>query len=133
MGSYVTVEQTIEIGKEVVIEGPSPSTHFCVVFEDDGETGYLYALDLSRRDDPILDALHIYDVIAVADKDIPSQVQITWSGDGLKAALLINRYPHAVCDFAAKRSYCRSGFPKGLSRWGNHSRDWDDKAMELFA
>ena len=131
-GSRVTVEKTIKVGKEVVIKGPSPSTQFAVVFEDDSETGYFYGLDLSRKDNPILDALHIYDVPNVADKDIPSKIQIVWSADGLKSALLINRYPHAVFDFKAKRGYCRTGFPPPFEEWTKSSHDWHDKAMDLF-
>ena len=33
---------------------------FWVVFEDAGDTGYLYALDAGREENPIFDALHIY-------------------------------------------------------------------------
>ncbi len=132
MESRITKEQIIRVGEKIVVEGPSPSTQFSVVFEDDGDTGYLYGLDMSRQDDPILDALHIYDVAEVTDRDIPSQVQIRWSVDGLKAALLINGYVHAVFDFAAKRGYCRNGFPRPLGNWSQYSHDWDDKAMDLF-
>ena len=132
MGSRITKEQTIRIGEKVVIEGPSPSASFCVVFEDDGETGYFYALDMSRQDDPILDALHIYDVAVVTDRDIPSQVQIVWSGDSHKAALIINEYFHGVFDFETKRGYCRDGFPRRRGDWCTQAHDWDDRAVDLF-
>ena len=132
VGSGITVEQTIRVGEKAVIEGPSPSTQFVVVFEDDGQTGYFYGLDTSRQGNPIVDALHIYDVDDVTDKDVPSTVQIVWSADGLKAALLINRYAHAVFDFDAKRGYCRTGFPPPAESWSSEGHDWDDKALELF-
>jgi len=132
MGSCIAKEQTIQAGEEVVIEGPSPSASFSVVFEDDGETGYFYGLDTSRQDGPILDALHIYDVAAVTDRDIPSQVRIIWSADGLKAALAINSYVHAVFDFEAKRGYCRDGFPEPLGNWSEQGHNWDDRAIDLF-
>lgn len=128
----VAAEQTIHVGKETVVESPSPSTQFAVVFEDDGETGYFYGLDTKRQDNPIVDALHIYNVANVTDKDIPSKIQIVWSADGLKSALIINRYPHAVFDFEAKRAYCRTGFPPPSKTWTKHSHDWDDRAMDLF-
>ena len=132
-GSRITKEQTIRVGEKVVIEGPSPSALFSVVFEDDGETGYFYALDVSRQEDPILDALHIYDVVAVTDRDLPSQTQIVWSADGLKAALVINGYVHAVFDFEAKRGHCRDGFPPPLGDWREQQgHDWDDRALDLF-
>jgi len=59
-------------------------------------------------------------------------VQLVWSQDGLKAALLVNRYPHAVFDFAARRGYCRTGFPPPVSDWSGHDHAWDDRVLELF-
>jgi len=117
------------------VEGPSPSTPFAAIFEDDGETGYFYALDTRQEENPIIDALHIYEVEAVTDKHRPSNVQIIWSLDDRKAALLINDYPHAVFDFDAKRGYCRSGFPPpvGDTGWSADGHEWDDSALQLFA
>jgi len=128
-------EQEIKPGEAVVLEGPSPTTQFAAVFEDDGETGYFYALDTSRNENPIVDALHIYDVEAVKDRHRPSKVRIVWSLDDLKAALLINDYPHAVLDFSAKRGYCRDGFATSATdqEWSIEGHDWDDKVLELFA
>jgi hypothetical protein len=103
MPAQLVAEQTITVGEPAVVEGPSPSTDFGVLFEDDGTTGYLYGLDFCRQDNPIVDALHIYNVEQVTDRAQPSLVQLVWSPDGLKAALLINRYPHAVFDFEGKR------------------------------
>jgi hypothetical protein len=133
MSVQLAAEQTITVGEKVVLEGPSPSQPFGIVFEDDGETAYFYGLDFSKKDNPIVDALHIYNVQQVSDRHTPSQVQLVWSNDGMKAALLINRYPHAIFDFAAKRGYCRTGFPPpapgGFSKEGHA---WDDAAQELF-
>jgi hypothetical protein len=102
------------------------------VFEDDGTTDYLYGLDFSREDNPIVDALHIYNVERVADREKPSLVQLGWSQDGLKAVLLINGFPHALFDFEAKRGYCRSGFPPPDRKWTRHDHAWDDRVAELF-
>jgi hypothetical protein len=132
MPANLVAEETIAVGQPVVVEGPSPSAQFGVVFEDDGNTGYLYGLDFTRQGNPIVDALHVYNVGQVADWEKPSVVQLVWSQDGLKAALLINRYPHAVFDFAAKRGYCRTGFPPPVSDWSRHDHAWDDRALELF-
>jgi len=136
MPALLVVEEIIEVGKETVVEGPSPTPPLMAVFEDDGETGYFYALDNSRADDPIMDALHIYDVESVSDKDVPSQVQIIWSPDHRKAALLINDYPHAVFDFDARRGYCRNGFPTDPvsdAGWSSSGHEWDDSALEPFS
>jgi hypothetical protein len=132
MPVQLVAEEAITVGQRTVLQGPSPSTTYGVVFEDDGTTGYLYGLDLSRRDNPIVDALHIYDVGQVANRAKPSVVQLVWSQDGLKAALLINRYPHAVFDFEGKRGYCRTGFPPASNKWTQSDHSWDDRALELF-
>jgi hypothetical protein len=132
MPAQLVAEQTITVGQPVVVEGPSPSTGFGVVFEDDGTTGYLYGLDFSRQENPIVDAMNIYNVEQVADRAKPSVVQLVWSQDGLKAALLINRFPHAVFDFEGKRGYCRTGFPRADSNWTQHDHSWDDRVVELF-
>jgi hypothetical protein len=134
MESLVVAEQIIRVGEKVVIEGPSPGRPLMVVFEDDGDTGYFYALDKGRQENPIVDALHIYDVAAVADRDIPSQARILWSADGLKAALSINGYIHAVFDFEARRGYCRDGFPPPIESrgWTRYGHEWNDKATNPF-
>ena len=134
MAAKQVAEQDIQVGKEVVVEGPSPTPPFAAVFEDDGETGYFYALDTTRTENPIVDALHIYDVESVTDRHLPSKVQIVWSMDDRKAALLINDYPHAVFDFTAKRGYCRSGFPPpSEDGWSAQGHEWDDSVLDLFA
>jgi hypothetical protein len=71
-------------------------------------------------------------VKSVADKEKPSLVQVVWSEDGLKAALLINNYPHAVFDFGARRGWCRTGFPPPDGKWSITGHDWDDRVVELF-
>ena len=122
MKAILVSEETIHVGTPAVIEAQSTSTHYSVVFEDDGETGYLYALDYERPDNPICDAMHIYNVRAVTDSHLPSVVKLIWSLDGMKAVLLINKYPHAIFDFATRRGYCRTGFPppSAASGWPTH-------------
>jgi hypothetical protein len=131
----LVAEQEIKVGEALVLEGPSPKEPFAAVFEDDGDSGYFYALDTTRAENPIMDALHIYEVEGVSDRHLPSKVRIVWSLDDRKAALLINDYPHAVFDFAAKRGYCRSDFPPltGDTEWSAQGHEWDDSVLELFA
>ena len=128
----IGAERTLKVGTKDVLDSKSPKNDFAVVFEDDGDTGYLYALDKTRKDQPILDAVNIYDVKSVTDRDKPSKFTIVWSPDGLKAALFINNYPHAVFDFAAKRGYCRTNFPEADKSWSQHSHEWNDSALEHF-
>ncbi|HEY9132369.1 MAG TPA: DUF2251 domain-containing protein [Dyella sp.] len=133
MPLHNVVEHPLTVGGEQFIEGPAPGGRYAAIFEDDGDTGYLYALDLSRQEQPIQDALHIYNVVNIADRETMSTLTIGWSGDGLKAALLINGHPHAVIDFVAKHGYCRTGFPPPSIESGWIGHDWDDTAMDLFA
>jgi hypothetical protein len=55
----VVAEATITVGEPVTVEGPSPRSTFAIVFEDDGDTGYLHSLDFSCEESPILDAMHV--------------------------------------------------------------------------
>jgi hypothetical protein len=115
----------------------SPSTSFSVVFEDDGETGYVYAYDRSAESSKgaILDACHLYDVRSVTDREIESEVDIVWSANGQKAVLLINRYPHALIDFAECRAYCRSNWPPPGGSWSgdeNQRPPWSDDLLADF-
>lgn len=121
-------DQMVKVGEPIVVQSDSPIGRYQAVFEDDGETGYFYALDTSRSDNPIVDALHIYNVKDVTDRDKPSQLHIVWSADGRKTALFLNSYPHAVYDFENGRGCCRTGFPPAAT--GSH--DWDEAAMEHF-
>lgn len=133
MAAELVAQETITVGQAVVVEGPAPNSHSGAVFEDDGQTGYFYGLDFNLQGQPIVDARHICNVEQVTDHSIPSVVQIVWSQDGLKAALVINKYPHDVIDFAAHRGYCRSGFPPPSKQCSKHNAAWDDQALELFS
>jgi len=132
MPTELVAEKVITVGTPVVIEGASPAGRFRIVFEDDGETGYLYGLDFEQRDNPIVDALHIYNVTNVADRSSPSNVQLIWSSNGSRAALFINDYAHAVFDFEAQRGYCRTGFPPPGPNWSPEGHSWDDKVLNWF-
>jgi hypothetical protein len=130
----ITAEEQILVGQEFVIEGAAPEGHFITVFEDDGDTGYFYALDTKAEGNSIQDALHIYNVANVADSAKPSIVKIGWSNDSQKAVLLINDFPHAVFDFGTRRGFCRTGFPPRHQgdTWSPGGHQWDDSIVELF-
>jgi hypothetical protein len=101
--AVVVAETSFQVGQQLILEGLSPATAFAVVFEDDGTTGYLYGLDTTRVDRTILDALHIYNVDSVVDRELTSTARIMWSSDGLRSLLLINDVPHAGFDFEKRR------------------------------
>ena len=126
-----TARATLNVGTPLVVEAPSGDGEYAVVFEDDGETGYFYALEFSSRDNPIQEAIHIYDVSSVKDRDVPSVIKIAWSADQRKAGLWINDAAHTVFDFSTRRGYSRSNFPLPL-KWKTHDFAWDDAALDLF-
>lgn len=131
MSADVCLNEMITIGNPITLECRSPKTNFAVVFEDDGETGYFYGLNPENNEQPILDALHIYNVKDILDKDISVNVEIVWTDDGLKACLRINRFPHAIFDFESRKAFCRTNFPPPDRRFTN-SHKWKDEALELF-
>jgi hypothetical protein len=116
----------------------SPTSNFSTVFEDDGRTGYFYAIQrgpdyVSNQQMSILDALNVYEAHQVTDKDKPSLVTIVWSKDGYKSLLLINDYSQAIFDFEAQRGYCRTNFPPPDLKWSKHpNHEWSDEALEMF-
>jgi hypothetical protein len=121
----------LEVGKPDAFEARSPDGRYSIVFEDDGDTGFLYALDYSKKEkNPIQEAMSIYDVKSVADRAKPSEVVLIWTADSRRAALFINSYPHAVFDFEKKRGYCRRDFPKP-GKWGTDFK-WDEAAIDAF-
>jgi hypothetical protein len=130
LAASAVTKETLHAGAETVIESDSPAGRYQVVFEDDGETGYFYALDNEKDGNPIMDALHIYNVQNVADRVKPSQLHIVWSVDTMKAALFINSYPHAVYNFSDGVGCCRTGFPPPADASTSH--EWDESQMEHF-
>ena len=104
-------EKSFQPGDKTFLAEDAPAGQYSAVFEDDGETGYFYAVDLARSDKTILDAVHVYNVASVVDRERPSALSIVWSDDGPKWALLINSHPHAAFDFAAKRAIAAPTFP----------------------
>ena len=65
-------------GRGAVVESRPAEPPFWVVFEDDGDTGYLYALDAGREENPIFDALHIYNAREVGDADRERELRLVW-------------------------------------------------------
>lgn len=135
MAPNITASHEFLVGQPTVVEGLSPDGRLLVVFEDDGETGYFYAVDPSCTVQSIQDALHIYNVSNVADKELSSKVEIGWSADSRSAVLLINKHPHAVFDFQFREACCRTGFPPSSpeSVWASSGHAWRDEALRAFA
>ena len=84
----VLAEQKIEIGIPIVID--SVINEYGVVFEDDSNTGYFYAIKLIDGNKPeILDALHIYNVKDLIIKGKANIIKIIWADNDKIAALRV--------------------------------------------
>ena len=127
MPPFLGAEQELIVGNETIIESDSPDGSRGVVFEDDGETGYFYARDYGVPDQFFVDALHIYNVQGVTDREKPCRAKIIWTEDFSAAALMINLVPHAVFHFVERCGYATDPFPDPDPKtgWG-HS----DKLLE---
>ncbi len=121
-------------GQNNLVESVSPkNSNYRLVFEDDGETGYLYVLLMNNLENPIVDAMHIYNVENVSDKAINSDYRLVWTQDGTKGALFINDYCHAIVDFINNGAYNRNGFPPiDEDGWVKQGHDWDESKLKLF-
>ena len=129
----LALEETFTVGQDTFIDSISPTSSFGVTFEDDRTTGYFYAVDTDLQL-KVLDALHIYNVADVIDKDKPCKIQIAWSVNGQIASLLINNYCHAIFDFEIRAGYCRNGFPECNGDWckSNERTLTDELINDIF-
>ena len=80
-----------------------------VIFQDDGTTGYFYAIR-PGSELLLLDALHVYDAVDVADREQPVTAQLFWNTEET-AALIISGHCHALYDFQRQAGFCRNAFP----------------------
>jgi len=97
---------------------------YAVVLEDDGETGYLYALELRDGEQSILDALLLYRVDA-ASEGHAAVASVVWSDEGDRVAVWLNGRQEAAVDFAERRAVCRTNFPPADGSFGS-THEWDD-------
>jgi hypothetical protein len=135
MNGFLMQEKPFEKGATTFIESYSPENNFGVIFEDDRETGYFYAVevDQDKKEPRILDGLHIYEADASRTEKKISSLVIVWSKDWLKSALVIDGLCHAVYDFEKQAGYNINEFPPPNSFWTNHQRKLtNDLIQELF-
>jgi len=133
MAGHPTPQQTFRPGPNVFVVNDSPRGPYSAFFDDDGEAGYFYAVDLAC-DSLILDVLPVYDLRIARGQKRPSAISIVWSRDGQKCALLINGLPHAAFDFAAQRGYSRSRVASNPDQphhgaWPPTDHTWSDSAV----
>jgi hypothetical protein len=124
--------ERLHVGKPTIVEAFADRSPYAAVFEDDGESAYFYGLDTRLGNQPVLDAVHVYNVGALRDRQALSDVEIRWSRDQQRVALLLNGQAHAAFDFAKHRGYCRSNFPP-RSSWSQEGHGWDEGAVDFLA
>ncbi len=121
-------------GEDLFIESVSPENSFGVVFEDDGDAAYFYAVerDLEGTGLQVLDALHIHEGAGEPQADPPqaSKLQIVWSRDWLKCALVIDGRCHALFDFEAHGGYNINEFPPPNGIWTQGDRKLTDEIVK---
>jgi hypothetical protein len=199
MNGYLMQEQQWIPGEDLFVESFSPENSYGVVFEDDGQTAYFYAVEKDKEGAGlrVLDALHIQETgdepeededpgddpgdepgedpadEDVADGDVadgdddegnvadddaddadseeepeingnvadgqppggvkPNRLQIVWSNDWMKCALVIDGFCHALFDFEAHGGYNINEFPPPNEFWTQGDRKLSDDMMrQLF-
>jgi hypothetical protein len=131
--------QTLHLGAPTVIEAYADRAPYAALFEDDGKVAYFYAIDTRLGAQTVLDAVYVYNVLDVLNHpqpqlDVyePCDVEIMWSADQHRVALVLNGRPHAAFDFDHKRAYCLSNFPS-KSSWSIDGHEWDEQAVDFLA
>jgi hypothetical protein len=103
-----------------MLDSRSPAGASMTVFEDDGDTGYFYALDVGREHgEKIVDAIQIYTTTEDFGDDHrePIVARIVWSDDGKRSGLEIDGQLQAVFDFSNLVGCSLIGFPPASNGW----------------
>jgi hypothetical protein len=151
MNGYLMRELMFTPGEDLFLESFSPESSYGVVFEDDGDTAYFYAVEKDKEGNGlrVLDALHIYEAgDAFAAPGGPgnednepagasadpvgksrSKLMIVWSKDWEKCALVIDGYCHALFDFKTHGGYNINEFPPPNEIWTEGDRKLTDELM----
>ncbi len=132
MNGYLMQEKEWTPGEDLFVESFSPESNYGVVFEEDGEAAYFYAVEKDGKEQSgirILDALHINEKGETGPPGSSSRLQIVWARDWMKAALVIDGYCHALFDFVAQGGYNINEFPPPNEFWTKGDRKL---SMELM-
>jgi hypothetical protein len=131
MNGYLMQEQKWTPGEDLFIESFAAENRYGVVFEDDGEAAYFYAVekDESGAGLSILDALHIYERGENEEVQEAKPLLIIWARDWMKCALVIDGYCHALFDFKAQGGYNINEFPPPNDFWTKGDRKLTDELI----
>ena len=116
-GEYIMAHR---VGTKAAYQSVSSDARLRCIFEDDGDTGYLYALDHSDGSaQPIKDAVNIYNVGTAIGQEVTFEFR--WSPDGRCCLMKLNNESIAFADFDEKQLLARSNFPS-VSTWTQQPR-----------
>ncbi|HEY4109250.1 DUF2251 domain-containing protein [Puia sp.] len=133
MNGYLMQDAIWTAGEGLFIESFAPENAYGVVFEDDGDAAFFYAVEKNNDELRILDALHIHEMDEEAEPLPPAQLKIIWSRDWLKCALVIDDHVHALFDFEAHGGYNINEFPPPNDFWTKDGRLLsDDLIRKIF-
>ncbi len=123
----VVTANPVEFSGEGVYQISLAELGYGLVFEDDGETGYLYVTKPDFTD--IYDAVHIYNRGDSHEPKAGDEVFVVWSSDLKRAGLYYGQAFRAGVDFAKNELRSRTGFPANAKApWvGDHS--WRDEIV----
>jgi hypothetical protein len=117
----------IEFDGEGVYQIALPELGYGLVFEDNGETGYLYITDEVFAN--VHDAVHIYDRNDAHRLQAGQEVFVVWSSDLQKAGLYYDGDFQAGVDFKNRRAVSRTGFPESSSSQWSRDHTWRDEVV----
>jgi len=140
MNGYLMQEQKWTPGQDLFLESSSPENRYGVIFEDDGEAAYFYAVEKDKQGEGlrVLDALHIHeeddpgDVDDAQEDDEPADLKIIWSRDWLKCALVLDGFVHALFDFENQGGYNINEFPPPNDFWTQGDRKLTPELIQRF-
>ena len=133
MNGYLMQERDWVPGQDLFVDSFSPESRYGVVFEDDGEAAYFYAVEKDETGNgvKVLDALHIYEVPEEEDREPQQQaLKIIWSRDWMKCALVIDAFVHALYDFETQGGYNINEFPPPNAIWTQGDRKLTDELIQ---
>lgn len=133
-------EQKWTPGQDLFLESSSPENRYGVIFEDDGEAAYFYAVEKDEQGEGlrVLDALHIHEEDDPEDEDDaqeddePADLKIIWSRDWLKCALVLDGFVHALFDFENQGGYNINEFPPPNDFWTQGDRKLTPELITRF-
>lgn len=122
------IANAIEFAGEGVYRIALPELAYGLVFEDNGETGYLYVTD--PEFEKIHDAVHVYDRSDAHGLKSGQEAYIVWSSDLKRAGLYYGGVFQAGVDFKNQRAVSRTGFPAISSGSWSSDHSWRDEVVQ---